>query len=53
MGARTKLNVAYLNGSLIVAAVLGVCCDSLTAFCLVAGIMIAIQTVAGGIRPGA
>ncbi len=53
MGARTKLNVAYINGSLIVAAGFGVCCESLTAFCLAAGIMIVIQTVAGGIRPGA
>lgn len=53
MGARTKLNVAYINGSLIVAAGFGVCCESLTAFCLAAGIMILLQTLGGGIRPGA
>ena len=53
MGALTKLNVAYINGSLIVAAGFGVCCESLTAFCLAAGLMILLQTLGGGIRPGA
>ena len=53
MGARHKLNEAYLNGALLVAAAVGVGCNSLTAFCLTAGALILLQTVAGGIRPGA
>ena len=52
MGARTKLNAAYLNGALLVAVAIGVCGNSLTAFCLTAGVLIALQTIAGGIRPG-
>ncbi len=52
MGARQKLNEAYLNGALLMAAAIGVCCNSLTAFCVTAGVLILLQTVAGGIRPG-
>ncbi len=52
MGARTKLNAAYLNGALLVAAAIGVGCNSLTAFYLTAGALILLQTVVGGIRPG-
>ena len=53
MGARTKLNAAYLNGMLLVAIAIGVGCNSLTAFYLTAGVLILLQTVVGGIRPGA
>lgn len=52
MSARMKLNVAYLNGSLFVAGVIGVCCNSLAAFYVTAGVLILLQTVSGGIRPG-
>ena len=53
MGAKQKLNEAYLNGAMLIATATGVCCNSLTAFCIVAGILILLQTVTGGIRPGA
>jgi len=32
MGARTKLNTAYINGSLIGGGLIGLCFQSLTAF---------------------
>ena len=53
MGAKQKLNGAYLNGCMVAAAVIGACFDSVTAFCIAAGILIVTQTLAGGIRPGA
>ena len=52
MGAKTKLNSAYFNGALLGAAAIGVGCNSLTAFYVTAGVLILLQTVAGGIRPG-
>lgn len=53
MGARTKLNTAFVNGALLVAAAVGLSMNSWAAFVGVAAIIIAIQTAAGGIRPGA
>ncbi len=53
MGARTKLNAAYLNGALLVAAAIGLGLQSWSAFIATAGLLIALQTLAGGIRPGA
>ena len=51
MGARMKLNAAYLNGALLIAVAIGIGCNSLTAFYLTAGVLIFLQTVSGGIRP--
>ena len=52
LGARTKLNAAYLNGALLVASAIGLGLHSWTAFIVTIGLLIALQTVAGGIRPG-
>jgi hypothetical protein len=35
MGAKTKLNTAYLNGSLIGGGFIGLCFESMTAFVIV------------------
>ena len=32
MGAKTKLNTAYINGSLILGGIIGLGCQSLTVF---------------------
>ena len=53
LNARTKLNEAYFFGAVLMATAIGVCCNSLTAFYIVAGVLILLQTVTGGIRPGA
>lgn len=53
MGARTKLNAAYLNGALLFASMIGFGLQSWSAFIVTAGLLIAVQTVVGGIRPGA
>ena len=53
MGAKQKLNEAYLNGALLMAIAIGVCCNSLTAFYIAASVLILMQTAIGGIRPGA
>ena len=53
MGARTKLNAAYFNGALLVASAIGLGLHSWSAFIVTIGLLIALQTVAGGIRPGA
>ena len=53
MGARSKLNAAYLNGALLFASMIGLGLQSWSAFIATAGLLIALQTVAGGIRPGA
>ena len=53
LSARTKLNEAYFFGAFLTATAIGVCCNSLTAFYIVAGVLILLQTIAGGIRPGA
>ena len=51
VGARTKLNVAAINGSLVVAAVVGIAFGSWFAFWLVAISLVAGNLYAGGIRP--
>ena len=53
MGARTKLNSAFINGALLVAAAVGLSMNSWAAFVGVAGILIAVQMAVGGIRLGA
>ncbi len=52
MGARKKLNIAVLNGSLLIAAFVGIVFDSWFVFSVVAGVLIAGELYAGGIRPG-
>ena len=51
MGARTKLNQAYLNGALIVAAAIGLLAQSWTVFIIAALIGIGLSLYAGEIRP--
>ena len=51
MGARTKLNVAVINGSLVIAAVVGIAFGSWSAFWLVAILLVVGNFYAGAIRP--
>ncbi|MBL8825510.1 MAG: hypothetical protein JNM18_00905 [Planctomycetaceae bacterium] len=50
MGARHKLNQAYLNGSLIVAAMVGFCFQSWLAFWIVLALGVALDLSGGQIR---
>jgi type IV secretory pathway TrbD component len=52
LGAKQKLNEAYLTGSLLVAAAIGLGLQSWSAFIATAGLLIFLQIVEGGIRPG-
>jgi hypothetical protein len=52
MGARDKLNVSYVNGSLLIAAVVGVVTGSWLIFGLAAAVLVAGNVMAGDIRPG-
>ena len=52
MGARTKLNKAYLNGSLVVAAALGLVTQSWIVFLGSAALGIGISLYSGDIRLG-
>ena len=51
MGARTKLNVAVLNGCLLVAALAGIALESWFAFWLVAVLLVVGELYVGAIRP--
>ena len=50
MGARTKLNGAYVNGALVAATVVGLAFDSWSAFVAIAGVFMALAASAGHIR---
>lgn len=50
MNARLKLNAAVVQGSLIIAAVVGWACNSWTVFLIVAVILIAAAIYSGEIR---
>lgn len=50
MGARTKLNVACINGCLLIAALLGLAAGSWSAFPVTLGLTIACGFHAGEIR---
>jgi hypothetical protein len=50
MNARGKLNVAYFNGSLVLAGILGLFTESWIAFFLAAAVLLMIQLAVGGIR---
>jgi hypothetical protein len=51
MNARNKLNIAYLNGSLIVAAVLGLILHSWPIFVIALVVLVIANVLSGGIRP--
>ncbi|MBA3413631.1 MAG: hypothetical protein H0U10_00195 [Chloroflexia bacterium] len=51
MGARQKLNAAYIQGGLLVAAVIGVLARSWAAFAAAAAILISLAVLGGEIRP--
>lgn len=51
MGARRKLNVAYVNGSLFLAAVVGLLAQSWVVFFLVLVVALIGNFVTGEIRP--
>jgi hypothetical protein len=52
VGARTKLNVAAINGSLVIATVVGLALESWPAFWAVAILLVVGNLYAGAIRPG-
>ncbi len=51
MGARSKLNVAYAQGCLIVAAIVGLLAQSWTVFAVVLAVTLLGCVIAGDIRP--
>ena len=51
MSARTKLNAAYVLGSVVIAALVGVLFQSRTVFVLAVTVMIALCLINGTIRP--
>jgi hypothetical protein len=51
MGARQKLNVAHLNGGLLIAAFVGIACDSWTLFVIVLIVSVISACYTGDIRP--
>jgi len=52
MGARHKLNLAYLNGALVIATIAGLAMKSWGVFWLVALLFYICAIRAGNIRPG-
>ena len=50
MGARQKLNQAYFNGALVIAAVLGVAAQSWTVFWIATLVVSGSSLHSGGIR---
>lgn len=51
MSARKKLNQAYVNGALVIAAVVGLATQSWTAFVLATAFLVVAALYAGDIRP--
>jgi type IV secretory pathway TrbD component len=51
MGARTKLNRAFFNGSLLLAAAVGLVTNSWLVFGFVLVILLALNLLSGEIRP--
>lgn len=51
MGARTRLNQAYFNGSLMIAAVLGLLAESWPLFFLALAVLLASNVYLDEIRP--
>ncbi len=52
MGARQKLNAAYLNGGLLIAAFIGIAAESWSLFLLVLVVSVVSSCYSGDIRPG-
>lgn len=52
MGAKSKLNSAYINGALVIAGMVGLITGSCTVFAVVCIVLIASSIVAGDIRSG-
>lgn len=52
MNAREKLNVAQVNGSLVVAAVIGVVSQSWSVFLATVLLLVGVKLASGHIRPG-
>ena len=52
MGARQKLNAAYVNGALIISGILGYVCQSFAVFLIAFVIILASEVTAGDIRSG-
>lgn len=52
MGARHKLNLAYLNGALAIATIAGLAMKSWGVFWLVVLLVVGCAVRAGNIRPG-
>jgi hypothetical protein len=50
--AREKLNAAHVRGSVIVAALAGWACSSLTVFAVALAVLLVASLWAGDIRPG-
>jgi hypothetical protein len=51
MGARLKLNCAFINSVLLVATMIGLSTGSLAAFAVTAALLITAQVAANNIRP--
>lgn len=50
MGAKKKLNVAYISGAFLVAGLLGWAASSFAVFCIALAVMLALSAYAGEIR---
>ncbi len=50
MGARNKLNVAYLNGAVVIGGIAGLLSDSFPVFIFTTVAMVAVALHDGGIR---
>ena len=50
MGARTKLNRAFINGALLIAAVCGFISQSWTAFWITVAVLLLLSVASGEIR---
>ena len=50
MGARQKLNQGYVQGSLVIAGVIGAACGSWTIFCIAAVILVGLSLQSGEVR---
>jgi hypothetical protein len=51
MNARQKLNLAYVNGAVVIAGVVGLLAESWGVFCLALIVLMVIHLGSGGIRP--
>ena len=52
MTAKTKLNEAYLLGSLILAGIIGLLAQSVFIFIIAASVIIAVEIISSSIRLG-